>query len=81
VEGDDVARQSIHSNPHPLPVCFPADEAPELVYLGFQPMQDHSLSACRRLDIQIIRRGGKAFNHEIQEPAEANSYRTADLAQ
>ena len=33
VEGEDLARQSIHSNPHPLPVCFPADEAPELVYL------------------------------------------------
>src|SRR5262249_44607268 len=70
VEGDDLTSQSIHSNPHPVPVCFPAYKAPELVHLSFQPTQDHSLSASCWLDIQVIRSCGKAFHHEIQEPAE-----------
>ena len=46
VEGEDLARQSIHSNPHPLPVCFPADEAPELVYLVHTVLMAQWKSSC-----------------------------------
>jgi hypothetical protein len=81
MEGKDLASDGVHGNPNPLPIRPLPDEAAELVYLGFQTVQNHSLSTCSRLDIQMLRSGGKTFAHEIQEPAEANSYRTADPAQ
>ena len=65
IEGNDLARRGIHRDPDPLAVRLLAHEAPELVRLGFQPMQDHSLGARCRLDIQIIWSRDKAFTHEI----------------
>ena len=41
MEGEDLARSSIHGNPDPLAVRLLAHKAPELVQLGLQPLQDH----------------------------------------
>ena len=45
VEGKDLPSRGIPRNPDPLPVRLLAHKAPELVYLGFQAMQDHALGA------------------------------------
>src|SRR5262245_59559026 len=54
VESDDLARRRIHRNPDPLPVCLLAYEAPELIQLGLQPLQDHLPGAIYWLGIEIF---------------------------
>jgi len=81
VNGDDWTTQGIHGNPGPLPIRLLPDTAPELVHLGFQPMQDHPLSADCRLDIQRLGCGPESLTPTLQQPPEAHPYRTADPAQ
>jgi hypothetical protein len=41
MEGNDLPGRGIHGDPHPVPIRLLAHEAPQLVELGFQPLQDH----------------------------------------
>jgi hypothetical protein len=54
VKGDDLAGVGVHRNPHPLPVCLLTYEAPELVQLGLQPLQDYRRGAFYRFGIEIF---------------------------
>jgi hypothetical protein len=45
LEGDDLPGRGIHRKPDPVPVRFLPPEAPQLVQLGLQLLQDHRRGA------------------------------------
>jgi hypothetical protein len=81
VKGKDLASVGVQGNPHPPPIRLLPDKAPALIHLGFQAMQDDFLSACCRLDMEMIRSSAKACGHNMEEPAPSDSYRTTDSTQ
>jgi hypothetical protein len=57
VKRHDLARLGIHRNPDPLLVRLLPDEAPHLIGLGFQPLNDHVCWTDWELGIEVIGTG------------------------
>jgi hypothetical protein len=81
MEGDHLAGVGVQRAPYPVAVRFLAHEAPELVELGLQPLQDHCWSAACWLDIEIFRCRLELLTHKLQKPLQTDAHCSADSAQ
>src|SRR5262245_39844332 len=78
VEGYDLSRLLVHSDPHPVLVGFLCDEAPHLVRFYLQTPDEHLLRNCDRQDMQVVRQRSKAGDHKAHEPPDTDPNYPAD---
>src|SRR5262249_51721093 len=81
VEGEDLACSRLHGNPDPLAVRLLAHQAPELLPLGPQPLQDHRRGTSCWLGMEIFGGCLKPRAHKLQEPLQPDAHRAADPPQ
>jgi hypothetical protein len=81
VKRHGLAGGGVHGDPNPLPVGLLLRKAPHLIGFGFQPWKHHVGWAIRELNMSVIRTGGKALHHKVQEPRETDTHRPTDPAQ
>src|SRR5215467_7532481 len=78
---NNLARGGIHRQPDPLLVGLLLHKAPHFVSFSLELVQQYCGWTGGEPHMSMIGAGGKAFHHEVQEPRQADAYRTANPAQ
>src|SRR5262245_19398144 len=78
---NDLVRGRVHRDPHPLLVDLLLHETPQFIGLSFEPAPDDIRRTSWEPHMQILRTGGEALHHEVQQPSEANAHSTTDPTQ